>query len=243
MVITMTKAKQAARAVLKAEKRAGTGTGIARKIRNLGNIPVVVYGKGKEELFLSVNAKELTAEYLKGRFFSKVIELHSDGKTILANPKEIQFDRVKDVPIHVDFLQVDEHTQIKLSIPVEFINVEKCPGIKRGGVLNVVRRTVDIFCNIDNIPEKLIADLDGLRIGENIKYSGLGKPDGISPVIKDRDFTIATIAGRAADDEAAAAVADPNAPTAPVVTGQKNANLAADAAKAPAGKAPAKDKK
>ncbi len=229
MVIKMTIQK---RAVLKAEARAGKGTGVARAIRKQGKVPVVLYGKGKEELFLSLNTKELNLEYLRGRFFSRVVEIELNGKKILANPKEIQFDRVKDIPIHADFMQVDEHTQIKISVPVEFLNVEKCPGIKRGGVLNVVRRTVDIFCNIDNIPDKLIADLDGLKIGDNIKYSGLKKPEGISPVITTRDFTIATIAGRGEDE--AAAVVDPNAPAtpaAPVVTGQKNA--AAQAAAAP----------
>lgn len=233
------------RAVLQAEQRIGTGTGVARKIRNQGKVPVVIYGKGKEELFLSINAKELSLEYLRGRFFSRIIEIQANGKTILANPKEIQFDRVKDTPIHADFIQVDEHSQVRLSIPVEIINLDKCPGIKRGGVLNVVRRAVEVYCSIDNIPEKLIANLEGLKIGENIKYSKLGKPDGITPVIKDRDFTIISIAGRGEDEEAAAVV-DPNAPTAPVVTGQKNANLVPDAAaagKAPAGKAPAKDAK
>ncbi len=230
MVINMSTTK---RAVLKAEPRNNKGTGAAREVRKNGNIPITIYGKNKEQLFLTTNTKDLNTEYLRGRFFSKVVEIEVNGKKILANPKEIQFDRVKDIPIHADFIAVDEHSQIKISVPVEFLNIEKCPGLKRGGVLNVVRRTVDIFCNIDNIPEKLTADLGSLKIGDNIKWSGLGKPEGVTPFIKNRDFTIATIAGRSADEDKAEG-ADANAPAAPVVTGQKNANAQADAQKAPA---------
>lgn len=192
--------------ILTAEQREIANKGGVRKLRNEGKVPAVVYGNNKPEVNISVNQKELFIAYRKGGFFSKTIDIEVGKEKIRAIPQELQFDPVKDTPIHADFLRVDEKSKVKVSIPVEFTGAEKSPGLKRGGILNVVRRTVDIHTSVANIPDVFVADISELTIGDNVKFSDLQMPEGIEPTINDRDFTIAAIAGRVAKEASTAVV-------------------------------------
>ncbi len=191
-------------ATLKANKREKSGTGAARAVRREGKVPAVIYAKGKDLAHVSIPARELTLEYQRGRFFSRIVEIDVDGKKFNVLPQEIQFDQVKDFPLHADFLAVEAKSRIKVSVPVEFANQDKSPGIKRGGILNAVRRAIEVYTDANAIPEKFVADLNGLQIGGNVKWHNIKAPEGVEPVIKGRDFTIATIAGRMAEEEVAA---------------------------------------
>ncbi len=219
---------------LNIEKRENAGTGAARTLRRNGRVPAIVYGKNYPEIRISANLKELVSKYEKGHFTSKVVDLNLDGKTIKVVPKQVQLDPVTDVPLHVDFLRVDENSKIALKIPVKFINQDKAPGLKRGGVLNVIRRDVELLCNLDHIPEFLVADLAELQIGHSIHISHIKLPVDAEPTIKNRDFTIATIVGRtatSAEEEAAAAAAAAAAAEAAAAAAATAANDAAPAKK------------
>lgn len=227
----------------KAEERKSTGTGASRAARVAGNIPAVIYAKGKTEKHINVDAKELTQALNRGKFYSKVIEFDINGTKIKTIPQDVQLHPVKDTPIHADFIKVDEKSEFKVTIPVEFINSDKAPGLKRGGILNTVRRTVEVWCTIAHIPEKLIADLAGLQIGGNIKYSKLQGTEQVHPVITGRDFTIATIAGRLSEEEELAREQQ-GADAAAKAAAEKAAADAAATAAAKEGKTPsAKDGK
>ncbi len=230
-----------ASATIKAEVREQKGTGAARAVRRLGKVPAVVYAKGKKESHISLDARELTIEYQRGRFFSRIIEIDTGKEKLNVLPQEVQMDPVKDQPIHADFIAVEAKSRVKVAIPVIFINQDKSPGIKRGGILNAVRRAIDVYCDANAIPEKFVADLNGLQIGGNIKWHNIDAPKTVEPVIKGRDFTIATIAGRMAEDEvaataAAAPVAGAAAPAAGAAAPAAGAAAPAAAAKAPAAK-------
>lgn len=195
------------RITLTAQKRIGSGKGPARALRREGKIPAIVYGSNKEEIRIATNLRELNKQYERGHFTSKIINLDIDGTVIQVLPKQVQIDPVTDAPIHIDFYRVEKDSKIKVLVAVEFINADKSPGLKRGGVLNIVRRDVEFLAPIDSIPEKIIVDLDGKQIGETIHISHIKVPEGVVPTITDRDFTIATLVGRSAstaDDEAAA---------------------------------------
>ena len=180
----------------KADKRESKGTGDSRAIRREGKMPAVIYSNGKTDAHITLDSKELMVNYNKGKFFSRIIEFDFGKEKIKTILQDIQFHPVKDAPIHADFMKVDEKSEFKISVPVEFINSDKSQGLKRGGVLNTVRRNVEVYCTIAHIPEKFIADIGPLGIGDNIKYSKLQGTEQVKPVISDRDFTIATIAGR-----------------------------------------------
>lgn len=244
-----------ASATVKAQVRNEKGTGAARAVRRSGAVPAVVYAKGKDQTHISVNSNELVKEYKRGRFFSRIIEIDTGSKKLNVLPQEIQMDPIKDMPIHADFIAVEANSRIKVSIPVQFINQDKSPGIKKGGILNAVRRAIEVYCNADAIPEKFVADLSGLQIGGNVKWHNISVPNGVESVIRGRDFTIATIAGRMAEEEiptgpAVAAVATDataavaGAPAAGATTPAAGATAAATAAGAQAaGTAKKGDKK
>ncbi len=236
-----------ASATLKAQIRDKSGTGAARAVRRSGGVPVIVYGKGKKEVLLSLDARELTLEYQRGRFFSRIVEIDAGGQKLNVLPQEMQMDPVKDTPVHADFLAVDAKSRVKVAVPVVFANQDKSPGIKKGGILNAVRRAIDVFCDADSIPEKFVADLNGLQIGGNIKWHNIEVPKGVESVIVGRDFTIATIAGRMAEEAipttAPGAVAGAEVPGATAAPGATPApGAAAPAAGAAAAKAPAAKK-
>ncbi len=217
---------------IQAEVRENKGTGVARALRREGKVPAVVYSKGKTQMLLAVDARELMLDYQRGRFFSRIIEVDAGGKKVNVLPQELQLDPVKDKPLHVDFIGVEAKSRVKVSVPMEFINHEKSPGLKKGGILNMVRRAIDVFCDADSIPEKFVADLDNLNIGGNIKWHNINAAKGVEPVIRGRDFTIATIAGRMAEEEVSTA---PGAATADAAAAAPAAGAAAPAA-APAAK-------
>ena len=168
--------------------------GQIKQIRSNGEVPCVVYGGKEENQKIKISKKEIVNLIEKENFMSNVITLSIDEKTINVLPRDISFDVISDQPIHVDFLRIVKGATIVLEIPVKFINKENSPGLKRGGVLNIVRRDVELKCPTENIPKEIIVDLDGLDIGSSIKISSVKLPENVSPTIKDRDFVIATVA-------------------------------------------------
>ncbi|MGN6146105.1 MULTISPECIES: 50S ribosomal protein L25/general stress protein Ctc [Phyllobacteriaceae] len=196
---------------LKAEAREQVGKGSARAVRRNGKVPAVIYGEKQPPLAIALSYKEIFYKIHGGGFLTTVATIDVDGKKIQVLPKDYQLDPVKDFPLHVDFLRVGKDTVVNVNVPVHFINEEKSPGIKRGGVLNVVRHEVEFHCPANAIPDSITVDLSGAEIGDSIHISAVTLPAGVKPVISDRDFTIATIAGTAAakpeTDEAAAPAA------------------------------------
>ena len=194
---------------LKAIAREGTGKLANRALRAQKMVPGVVYGGETAPANVALEYKNVFQHYQTGHFLSTVYLLDIDGKKERVIPREVQVDPVRDFPIHVDFLRVSRTSRIDVDVPVQFINEEASPGLKRGGVLNIVRHAIEFTCPADAIPEKITVDLTGLDIGDSIHISAVTLPAGITPTI-DRDFTIATIAGAAAgrsetDTEAGAA--------------------------------------
>ncbi|MBV8938672.1 MAG: 50S ribosomal protein L25/general stress protein Ctc [Alphaproteobacteria bacterium] len=208
-------------ATLKAERRAHAGKGIARALRREGKVPGVLYGKNYLPVPLALTAGELRQCYLKGRFRSRIVQLDLGGEVIKVLPRDVQLHPVTDVIEHVDFLKVDDTTTIRVFVPVKFLNTDKSSGLKRGGVLNIVRHDIECICRPDAIPAHIDVDVLNLNIGDSVHIVDVKLPEGVTPAIR-RNFTVATIAGRSAEVEEEAA------PTA-----------AAAAAAAPAAGAPA----
>jgi len=168
--------------------------GEINSLRIDGNIPAIVYGGSEKNQKISLSKKNLKNLIEKENFLSNIISLSLDGKSENVLPKEIVWDPITDEPIHVDFLRIIKGAKVILEIPVKFINNEKSPGLKRGGVLNIVRRKVELKCPAENIPAELIVDLDGLDIGSSIKISSIKLPENVLPTIQGRDFVVATVA-------------------------------------------------
>lgn len=191
---------------LKAELRERVGKGSSRELRRKGLIPAVIYGDKQAPVSIALPVKEVTLKIHAGGFMTTVATIDVDGKKISVLPKDYQLDPVRDFTMHVDLLRVSANTQVTVEVPVHFVNEEKSPGIKVGGVLNIVRHEVELHAPATDIPEFLTADLSGLKIGDGIHISHIKLPAGTTPVIADRDFTIATIvapAGGTKDEEAA----------------------------------------
>ena len=226
--------------VIKASARAAGGKGAARAVRRTGNVPAVVYG-GDESTAdtIQIDANDLFILIKKGRFLSTVFDIDVGGRVLKAIPRDVQLDPVKDFPLHVDFQRIGADNRVRVGVPVRFVNEALSPGLKRGGVLNIVRHEVEVWSPANAIPEHFEIDLTGLTIGRSIHISAVTLPEGVAPTITDRDFTIATIAGTGGkdDDEATAAAGAPagDAKAAPAAAGA--AAKAAPAAKeAPKGK-------
>ncbi|PPR35456.1 MAG: 50S ribosomal protein L25 [Alphaproteobacteria bacterium MarineAlpha6_Bin4] len=171
-----------------------TGKSNSKYLRNSGKIPAVIYGDKKEPSYIAIEYPKIVKELARTGFFSTVFNLKLDKKDIKVLPREIQTDPLNEKPVHIDFLRVNDNSKINISVPIIFINDEKSPGLKSGGVLNVVRREVDLICKIKNIPEKLEANLSNLEVGAVIHMSDIKLDEDVVPQISDRDFTIATIA-------------------------------------------------
>tara|TARA_Y100001970_G_scaffold249552_1_gene320169 strand:+ start:583 stop:1308 length:726 start_codon:yes stop_codon:yes gene_type:complete len=163
-------------------------------LRKSGNVPAIIYGGEKENEKVSLSKKEVKNLINKENFLSNVISIKLEGSEQKVLPREITYDIISDEPIHVDFLRVVKGATIILEIPVKFINNELSPGLKRGGVLNIVRRKIELKCPTENIPTELIVDLDGLDIGSSIKISSIKLPENVAPTIQGRDFVVATVA-------------------------------------------------
>ena len=168
--------------------------GEINSLRSSGSVPAIIYGGKSDNQKVSISKKILKVLFDKENFLSNILSLTIDGKSENVLPKEIVWDPITDEPIHIDFLRIVKGGKIILEIPVKFINSEKSPGLKRGGVLNIVRRKVELKCPTENIPTELIVDLDGLDIGSSIKISAIKLPENVTPTIQGRDFVVATVA-------------------------------------------------
>ena len=163
-------------------------------LRNNGSVPAIIYGGEAQNEKVSISKKLLKILIDKENFLSNIVTLNVDGKSQNVLPREIKYDVITDEPIHVDFLRIVEGIKIRIEIPVQFINHEKSPGLKRGGVLNIVRRKVELRCPSEKIPESIVIDLDGVDIGESFKISSVNLEKDVVPTIQGRDFVIATLA-------------------------------------------------
>lgn len=177
-----------------AESRAQVGKGAARATRRLGKVPAVIYGANKDPEPISISPAQLRTALGQPGFFATLFDIDIDGNQQQVLCRDLQVHPVTDVPMHLDFLRVTERTRINLEIQVTFTNEEESPGLKGGGVLNIVRHAVEVVCRAGAIPEEFVADLTGLEVGDSIHISDISLPEGVKPTITDRDFTIATIA-------------------------------------------------
>jgi len=237
---------------IKAYARARAGTGAARAVRRQAQVPGIIYGDGREPQTISLNTNELVNLMNRGRFLSTLISLDIDGTKTRVIPREVQLDPVSDKLVHVDFQRVGEGARIRVNVPVRFVNEGLSPGLKRGGVLNVVRHEIEVTCPADAIPEHFEFDLAGLEIGRSVHISAIKLPEGVRTTIQNRDFTVATIAGHKIEEEptpgAEAAAVEGAAPAegaeaaapAEAAAGDAKAAAGKEGAKAPAGKEGAK---
>ena len=181
-------------AVLEAAARDRAGKGAARAIRREGGVPGVIYGGGQDAVMLTIDPRILHARMRKTGFFATQFHVEVAGKKHRVLPKEVQFHPVTDHPIHVDFLRVTDRTRVTVEIPVRFVNEEAAPGLEEGGVLSVVRHTVEVATAAGNIPEEIVVDLTGMVIGDSVRIGNITLPEGVRPTIADRDFMIASVA-------------------------------------------------
>ena len=189
-------------AVLSARARDRVGKGSARAARREGLVPAVIYGYKKDPLAITVTMRELNKLLNKPGFFSHLIDIDLDGTKHRVLARDLQQHPVSDFAWHVDFLRVSATSELTVEVPVEFANENASPGLKRGGVLNIVRHAVEVICLADNIPGSIEVDLTGLEIGDSVHISAVKLQDGVRPAIDDRDFTIATIAAPTVASEA-----------------------------------------
>tara|TARA_B100000427_G_scaffold28291_1_gene20878 strand:- start:776 stop:1540 length:765 start_codon:yes stop_codon:yes gene_type:complete len=179
--------------ILKATKRTTATTGQINKLRSDGFIPAILYGGKKDNLSISLKKLQIQDVMRTESFMSKVLNLDIDGSSEKVLPREVTYDPVSDEPIHIDFLRIVKGSKLTLEIPVKFINHDKSPGLKKGGVLNTVRRKVEFKCPTENIPNEIVVDLENTEIGTSIKISSVKLPENVIPTIADRDFVIATV--------------------------------------------------
>jgi large subunit ribosomal protein L25 len=178
---------------LPAETRERAGKGASRALRREGRVPAVVYGGKEEPLAIHVEEKLLIKQLGTGHFLNSIVEIEVGGKTFRTLPKDVAFHPVTDRPLHADFLRLSKDATVHVNVPVHFANEAASPGLKRGGVLNIVRHELELICEADKIPDEIHIDVTGLDIGDSIHISHVSLPKGSSSAITDRDFTIATI--------------------------------------------------
>ena len=184
--------------VMPAETRERAGKGASRALRREGRVPAVVYGAKEGPVAIHVEEKELVRQLGTGHFFNSIVEVEVGGKKVRTLPKDVAFHPVSDRPLHVDFMRLAKNATVHVNVPVSFINEELSPGLKRGGVLNIVRHELALVCNADKIPDEIVIDVTGFDVGESIHFSHVSLPEGSESAITDRDFTIATIAAPSA---------------------------------------------
>ena len=190
---------------LPAETRERAGKGASRALRRDGRVPAVVYGGKEEPLAIHVEAKELVRQLGTGHFMNSIVMIEVGGKTLRTLPKDVAFHPVTDRPLHVDFLRLAKNAKVEVAVPVVFVNEEASPGLKKGGVLNVVRHELELVCEADKIPSEINIDVTGLDVGDSIHISNVTLPEGSESAITDRDFTIATVVAPSALKRAEAA--------------------------------------
>lgn len=231
---------------MKATARPQVGKGAARATRRTGRVPGVIYGDKKPPLPISLDAAEIGKRIVAGHFLTTVYELDVDGETHRVIPRAFQLDPVRDRPVHVDFQRLSPGATIRVHVPVRFVNHDASPGLKRGGTLNIVRHTVELYCPAEAIPEHIVADLSGLEIAHSLHISAIPLPEGSRPAIRERDFTVATVVSSSGylEEQAAAkakAEAEAGAPAAAPAAPAEGAAAPAEGAPAE-GAAPAADK-
>ena len=178
---------------LPAEARERAGKGASRHLRRTGRVPAVIYGGKEEPQTIHVEAKELVRLLGTGHFMNSIVNLEVGGKSVRTLPKDVALNPVTDRPEHVDFLRLAKDAKVEVMVPVVFVNEEKAPGLKKGGVLNVVRHELDLICDADRIPSDIEIDVTGREVGDSIHISDVTLPEGAESAITDRDFTIATL--------------------------------------------------
>ncbi|MGH6847257.1 MAG: 50S ribosomal protein L25/general stress protein Ctc [Methylocella sp.] len=227
---------------LNATVREGTGKGAARGVRREGRIPGVIYGGGEAAEPVSLDYRELNKLIYAGHFLTTIFELDVGGVKQRVIPRDYQLDTIKDQPLHVDFLRLKPGASLRVEVPVHFVNRDICPGIKKGGSLNIVRHAIEMRVPADAIPEAVAADLAWLQINDSVHIDAIPLPEGCKLTQRERDFTIATIAPPlvAAEEAAAAAPAAVVAPAAAPAPDAKGKPAAAAPPAAPAAGAPAK---
>ena len=230
--------------LLEASIRDTKSKGDVRSLRSNGNVPAIIYGGSKKNEKVSISKKILKILVNNENFLSSIIALNVDGKPQNVLPKEIKYNVISDEPIHVDFLRVVDGVKIKIEVPVQFINHEKSPGLKRGGVLNIVRRKIELKCPSEKIPGGITIDLDGVDIGESFKISSIKLEKDVMPTIQGRNFVIATLAAPTVmkePEKPAEAVAEEGAETA--AEGTEGATPAAEGEKKESDKKEDEEKK
>jgi large subunit ribosomal protein L25 len=217
---------------LKAASRGRAGKGASRAVRREGLVPAVVYGDKKDPQLISLTYKEVQPHVQTGRFLSTLVDLEVEGQTIRAIPRDVQFEPVRDFIVHVDFLRLGKGARIRVEVPVHFNNQETCPGLKKGGVLNIVSHDLELYCSAEFIPDQIEVDLGSLEVGRSIHLSDITLPQGVTAVGKADELTIVTITSKVEEKEEAPAEASAEVPA----TAQKApaAAPAAGAAAAPA---------
>ncbi len=192
---------------LSAQLRDRAGKGASRALRREGRVPAVIYGDKKDPEAIHIAERELNKLLGTGHFMNSIVEVEIDGKMVVTLPKDVAFHPVSDRPLHVDFLRIAKGSTVEVSVPVVFVNEEASPGLKRGGVLNVVRHELELVCDATKIPDEIEVDVTGTEIGDSIHISAVTLPKGSESAITDRDFTIATIVApsalKSSDGEAA----------------------------------------
>ncbi|MBV9782377.1 MAG: 50S ribosomal protein L25/general stress protein Ctc [Acidisphaera sp.] len=225
---------------IEAEARPRSGKGPARATRRAGKVPAVIYGAGQENTLIALEPRAVVRELARSGWRSRLFELKVDGASTRALIRDVQLHPVTDKPEHVDFQRLASGEPIRVAVVVHFSGEAVSPGLKRGGVLNVVRHAVEVYADPDSVPEHFEADLGALDINDNVRWSDLKGTAGTRPTIVDRDFVVATVASPSKLPEAAAEPAAAGSPTpAPAPAGKGAAPAKAPAAKAPAAKAPA----
>ena len=187
--------------VLAAEARERAGKGVARQTRRAGKIPAVIYGNKEKPVTIALDRLKFDRVLRTPGFFTHLFDIKVGDASYHVLPRDVQFDPVTDIPIHVDFLRVTKEARVTVAVPVEFVNAEKSPGLKRGGMLNIVRHEIEVVAGAEEIPEHITVDLEGYDLGDSIHISSVKLPAGVTPTITDRDFTVATIAGRTQEVE------------------------------------------
>ncbi len=180
---------------LSAERRERAGKGASRELRRQGRVPAVIYGNNEEPTPIHVEEKALVKALMTGHFFNATVDVSvgEGGAATTTLAKDVAFDPVTDRPLHVDFLRIAKDAKVTVNVPVAFVNEDASPGLKKGGVLNIVRHEIEMVVAADNMPESIEVDVTGFDVGESIHVSSVKLPDGAQPTITDRDFTIATI--------------------------------------------------
>lgn len=192
---------------LNAEPRQSAGKGAARATRRAGRVPGIIYGDGKEPLPISFEPRELTRAVARAGFLATIVDVSVDGTVHRTLPREVQYHPVTDNALHVDFMRVGAGAEVHVSVPITFTNHDSAPGLRRGGILNVVRHSIDIVCAVDAIPERIVVDLAGMEIGDSVHAETVAMPEGVRAAVGSRDSTIASIATSSAVREEALAAA------------------------------------